>query len=75
MVISVETIISDLSQPQDLEIMTKCGDVLDAIMYINLAHREDRKHHVLNEIQKINPSLDRVHRIDALYVQNQGARP
>jgi hypothetical protein len=73
MVISVQTIISDSSETQDLETMAKCGDVLDAIIYINLAHREDRKQHVLNEIQKINPSLDRVHRIDALYVQKQGA--
>jgi hypothetical protein len=64
---------SDSIQQQDVEIMTKCCDVLDAIIYINLTHREDRKQHILNEIQKINPSLDRVHRIDALYVQNQGA--
>lgn len=57
----------------DIEMMAKCCEVLDAILYINLAHREDRKQHVLDEIKKINPSLDRVHRIDALYVQNQGA--
>ena len=57
----------------DCEMMAKSGEVLDAILYINLAHREDRKQHVLDEIKKINPSLDRVHRVDALYVQNQGA--
>lgn len=65
--------ISDLTQPTDRDIMAKCGDVLDAIIYINLSHREDRKQHVLEEIQKINPSLDRVHRIDALYVPKNGA--
>ena len=61
------------SPNHDGEMMAKCGEVLDAILYINLAHREDRKQHVLDEIKKINPSLDRVHRVNALYVQNQGA--
>ena len=61
------------SNPHDMEIMAKCGEVLDAILYINLSHRKDRKDHILNEIKKINPSLDRVHRIDALYVPKQGA--
>lgn len=58
---------------QKIDDMAKCGEVLDAILYINLAHREDRKEHILNEIKKINPSLDRVHRIDALYVPKQGS--
>ena len=36
----------------DCEMMAKSGEVLDAILYINLAHREDRKQHVLDEIKR-----------------------
>ena len=46
---------------------------LDAILYINLAHRADRNEHVLAEIRKINPSLDRAHRLDAVHVPEFGA--
>lgn len=46
---------------------------LDAILYINLAHRADRNEHVLAEIRKINPSLDRAYRVDAVHVPECGA--
>jgi glycosyl transferase family 25 len=39
---------------------------LDAILYINLAHRHDRAAHVLHEISKICDDPSRVHRIDAI---------
>ena len=37
---------------------------LDAILYINLAHRTDRKEHILHEIHKM--TNENIHRIDAI---------
>ncbi|MCF7806271.1 MAG: glycosyltransferase family 25 protein [Simkaniaceae bacterium] len=37
----------------------------DAILYINLAHRQDRKKRVLSNLQKANVNMKRVIRIDA----------
>jgi len=45
---------------------------VDAIIYINLAHRLDRKEHVLNEIKKIDPELAKVHRVDAVHWPAKG---
>jgi len=39
---------------------------IDAILYINLAHRTDRKEHVLHEIHKICADDSKIHRIDAI---------
>ena len=39
---------------------------IDAILYINLAHRTDRKEHVIHEIHKICADDSKVHRIDAI---------
>lgn len=39
---------------------------IDAILYINLAHRTDRKEHVLREIHKICDDDQKIHRIDAI---------
>ena len=39
---------------------------LDAILYINLAHRTDRKEHVIHEIHKICADDSKIHRIDAI---------
>ena len=33
---------------------TSCLQYIDAILYINLEHRTDRKQHILNEIKKID---------------------
>ena len=45
---------------------TSCLQYIDAILYINLEHRTDRKQHILNEIKKIDPKLSKTHRIDAI---------
>jgi GR25 family glycosyltransferase involved in LPS biosynthesis len=50
-----------------------CLEYIDAILYINLEHRHDRKEHILNEIKKIDSELSKVHRIDAIYNKNIGA--
>ena len=39
---------------------------IDAILYINLAHRTDRKEHVIHEIHKICGDDSKIHRIDAI---------
>jgi GR25 family glycosyltransferase involved in LPS biosynthesis len=39
---------------------------IDAILYINLAHRTDRNEHILNEIHKICKDDSKIHRIDAI---------
>lgn len=39
---------------------------IDAILYINLAHRTDRKEHILTELQKICNDSSKIHRIDAI---------
>jgi GR25 family glycosyltransferase involved in LPS biosynthesis len=48
-------------------------DHIDAIFYINLEHRHDRKEHCLNEIRKIDPLLTKTHRIEAVYNNSNGA--
>ena len=45
---------------------------LDAIIFINLDHRRDRKIHILNEIKKIDPTFQKTQRISACY-NNNGA--
>ena len=39
---------------------------IDAILYINLAHRIDRNEHILNEIHKLCKDDSKIHRIDAI---------
>jgi len=39
---------------------------IDAILYINLAHRIDRKEHILHEINKLGKDESFIHRIDAV---------
>jgi hypothetical protein len=39
---------------------------IDAILYINLEHRTDRKEHVLREIHKLCKDDSKIHRIDAI---------
>ena len=53
--------------------MSSCLPHIDAILYINLDHRSDRKEHVLQEIKKIDPTLSKTHRIQAEYVPDHGA--
>jgi glycosyl transferase, family 25 len=53
--------------------ITNCLDFIDCIFYINLEHRIDRKEHCLHEIRKLDPSLSKTHRIDAIYCKENGA--
>ena len=53
--------------------MSACLPHIDAIFYINLDHRSDRKEHILQEIRKIDPTLSKTHRIQAEYVPDHGA--
>lgn len=39
---------------------------IDAILYINLEHRKDRLEHIKKEISKINPTLSKAQRINAV---------
>ena len=45
-------------------------DYIDAILYINLAHRTDRKEHILDEIHKLCTDDSKIHRIDAIKREN-----
>jgi len=40
--------------------------MVDAIVYINLAHRKDRMAHILIELEKISEMTTNIHRIDAV---------
>jgi GR25 family glycosyltransferase involved in LPS biosynthesis len=40
---------------------------IDAILYINLAHRTDRNTHILSELQKCGIDSSKIHRIDAVH--------
>ena len=40
---------------------------IDAILYINLAHRTDRNEHILAELSKICTDVSKIHRIDAVH--------
>lgn len=46
---------------------------IDAILYINIEHRTDRKEHILNEIHKLCKDDTKIHRIDACYMKEFGA--
>jgi len=46
---------------------------IDAILYINLAHRTDRKEHITNELKKLCIDESKIHRIDAIYKPGNGA--
>ena len=50
-----------------------CLEYIDAILYINLEHRQDRKEHCLNEIKKIDPTFSKTHRIEAVCNKSNGA--
>jgi len=46
---------------------------IDAILYINLDHRTDRDEHIRHEIQWIDPTFSKTHRISGVYVPHHGA--
>lgn len=47
-------------------------DHIDIIYYINLHHRTDRKEHLLNELNKMNIPIEKIHRIEAVEIKNKG---
>jgi hypothetical protein len=46
---------------------------IDAILYINLDHRTDRDEHIRGEIQHIDPTFSKTHRISGEYIPDHGA--
>jgi glycosyl transferase family 25 len=48
-------------------------DAIDKILYINLAHREDRRKGLLAEFEKAGVSLSKVERLEAVYKPENGA--
>jgi glycosyl transferase family 25 len=47
-----------------------CLEQIDAICYINLEHRTDRKEHILNEIHKFCKDESKIYGIDAIKKEN-----
>jgi len=45
---------------------------IDAYLYINLAHREDRRKHIETQLQLAKVPIDRIQRIDAVYKKDLG---
>lgn len=41
-------------------------DRIDAVLYINLEHRMDRKEHLLAELRRVGWPEDKIHRVDAV---------
>jgi GR25 family glycosyltransferase involved in LPS biosynthesis len=44
--------------------------LIDGILYINLAHRVDRKKHIEKELNKLSPICNKIERIDAVKHKN-----
>jgi len=42
-------------------------DFFDGIVYINLAHRKDRKHAIEKELMRLNAPIDKVHLIEGIF--------
>lgn len=45
---------------------------LDAIIYINLENRNDRKQLFMNELVKLNTNMDKVHKVCGVYIPKNG---
>jgi glycosyl transferase family 25 len=41
-------------------------ELVDAVLYINLAHRDDRRKHLLVELEKAGVPAEKIHRVDAV---------
>lgn len=57
---------SIVSPPCSLPLRTFADAGIDAVLYINLEHRRDRKEGLLEELAKAGVPEDRIHRIDAV---------
>ncbi len=47
-------------------------DLFEAVLYINLKHRKDRKKQILLELDKLNIKKDKIVRIEAIYTPFNG---
>jgi len=56
----------DASPPSSLPSRAFADTGIDAVLYINLEHRRDRKEGLLEELQKAGVPADRIHRVDAI---------
>ena len=45
----------------------------DVLYYVNIAHRTDRKQHLLKELSKTDIDQNKINRIDAVYIPEFGA--
>ncbi len=41
-------------------------DLVDAVLYINLEHRVDRREHLLGELARAGVPAEKIHRVDAV---------
>lgn len=54
------------ANPIDKYTLNDLSNAVDAILYINLKHREDRNHHILTQLTKVCKDATKIHRIDAI---------
>lgn len=45
---------------------------LDAIIYINLENRGDRKNLLITELEKLNTNMDKVHKVSGVFIPKNG---
>lgn len=45
---------------------------LDAVLYINIEYRKDRREHIENELRKLFPDGSKIHRINAIKCESAG---
>ena len=45
---------------------------LDAIIYINLENRTDRKELFMKELEKLNTNMSKVHKVSGVYIPKNG---
>ncbi len=41
-------------------------DAVDAVLYINLANRSDRRNHLIEELERVGVPVDKIHRVGAI---------
>jgi glycosyl transferase family 25 len=50
------------------------NNLFDAYVYINCKHREDRNKFMINQLEKLNFDMKKVHRLEATYIPENGAK-
>lgn len=54
------------------EMFSNNKELIDAVIYINLENREDRKKIILDELKKINIPENKIHKISGIFVPKNG---